>query len=58
MNKQSEFYQDKNLENKYNELCVNCSYDCKQSFKSNIISCRLLKEQKGMKKNGTRWNKK
>ena len=54
MNKQSEFYQDKNLENKYNELCVNCSYDCKQSFKSNIRSCRLLKEQKGMKKNGTR----
>lgn len=54
MNKQREFYQDRNLENKYNELCVNCSYDCKQSFKSNIISCRLLKEQKGMKKNGTR----
>lgn len=56
MNKVNEFYR-KNDEEEYNELCTDCPYDCKQSYRSEIISCKLIKK-KGLKVNGARRNKK
>jgi hypothetical protein len=52
MNLKNVFYQDENGNDKYNSQCINCSYDCKQSFRAIVVNCRLLKEIKS--KNGKR----
>ncbi len=55
MNNINLFYKDNNLEDKYNEICMDCPYTCKQSHKSIIVSCKFIKE--GGKKYGTRQNR-
>lgn len=39
----------RNKENKiqFNKLCETCPYKCKQSFRTQIVSCRRTKEKKG-----------
>lgn len=40
------YYKDNNENIKYNELCTQCKYNCKQSFRSKIITCPKLKEKR------------
>lgn len=49
MNDKQIFYKDKKGQIKYNELCVECPYECKQSFHSEIITCKYKKELKANK---------
>lgn len=44
------YYKTDKGEIKYNEICEKCKYKCKQSFRSQIISCRHLKELSKNKK--------
>lgn len=53
MNKINEYYKKDNDKEEYNELCIDCPYECKQSYRSKIVSCKLIKK-KGLKVNGTR----
>lgn len=41
-----DFFKDKDGNIKYNENCQNCEYDCKQSYKVKIVSCKKTKEGK------------
>ena len=52
MNLKNIFYTNDNEEIEYNETCQECPYNCKQSFRSRIMSCKFLKEKskKGKKK--------
>ena len=52
MNLKNIFYTNDNEEIEYNKICQECPYDCKQSFRSKIMSCKFLKERskKGKKK--------
>ena len=52
MNKINEYYK-RNNEEEYNEFCIDCPYECKQSYRSKIVSCKLIKK-KGLKVNRTR----
>ena len=56
MNEINEYYK-RNNEEEYNELCIDWPYECKQSYRSKIVSCKLIKK-KGLKVNGARWHKK
>ena len=56
MNKINEYYKRNNKE-EYNELCIDCPYECKQSYRSKIVSCKLIKK-KGLKVNGEKKKKK
>ena len=52
MNDKNLYYKesrDSDLE--YNELCKNCRYKCKQSFRTTIVTCKYTKEnqKKGKK---------
>lgn len=44
------YFKDKNDKIVYNELCQQCKYKCKQSFRVEIINCKFLKEQKTKRK--------
>lgn len=46
MNDKNLYYKSKDGNIEYNPLCMKCSYKCKQSFRSQIVSCRLIKENK------------
>lgn len=52
MNLKNIFYTNDNEEIEYNKTCQECPYNCKQSFRSKIMSCKFLKEKskKGKKK--------
>lgn len=50
MNDKQVFYKNEKEEIKYNPLCEKCPYECKQSFRAQIWSCRYTKEQKLNKK--------
>lgn len=39
------FFKDENGEIKYNKLCEECIYDCKQSFRVKIIQCKKRKRK-------------
>ena len=45
MNLKNIFYTNDNEEIEYNKICQECPYDCKQSFRSKIMSCKFLKEK-------------
>lgn len=55
MNKINEYYK-RNNEEEYNEFCIDCPYECKQSYRSKIVSCKLIKK-KGLKVDGARQNR-
>jgi hypothetical protein len=46
MNDKNLYFKNKNGEIVYNELCVKCPYNCKQSFRSIIVSCNFTKKNK------------
>ena len=52
MNISNTFYKNDNDEMQYNETCSKCKYKCKQSFRTEIMTCKHLKElkKKGKKK--------
>ena len=54
MNKRNCFFMNKDNE-KYNELCEKCPYDCKQSFRAEVLTCKFIKEQE--KENGRKRKK-
>ena len=43
---QEDFFKNGNNEIEYNPLCVDCKYDCKQSFRATIERCWRLSELK------------
>ena len=51
MNLENVFYKDDNGEVKYNSNCMECPYNCKQSFRSTIMVCKRTKELKKKGKN-------
>lgn len=50
MNDKNLYFKDAKGEIIYNKLCIDCPYSCKQSFRSTIITCKLLKEHKKSKR--------
>lgn len=46
MNLENTYYKDSEGETKYNSYCVNCLYKCKQSFRTEIMTCKHIKELK------------
>lgn len=53
MNHINEFFRDKQDNIKYNDFCLECPYNCKQSFRAHIFMCKHKKElsnKKGKKK--------
>lgn len=37
-----EFFEDKKGDIKYNENCLKCSQQCKQSFRATLVSCKKI----------------
>ena len=46
MNDKNLYYKNNNGEIQYNPQCVECPYECKQSFRSTIVVCKATNEQK------------
>lgn len=44
------FFRNNSGEIEYNEVCNSCPYNCKQSFKCTIVSCKFLKDKKKKRK--------
>ncbi|MFR3182156.1 MAG: hypothetical protein ACLTPN_00820 [Clostridia bacterium] len=44
------YFKKDNGEIEYNPLCSECPYNCKQSFRSTIVTCKYTKEQKKKKR--------
>lgn len=50
MNDKHLYYKNKYGEIQYNSSCESCPYDCKQSFRSTIVDCKMFKELRKKKK--------
>lgn len=52
MNLKNLYYMNDDEEIEFNEMCQKCPYNCKQSFRSTIMTCKYLKDlkKKGNKK--------
>lgn len=40
-----EYFKNDNGEIEYNEICLGCSHDCKQSFRAEILICPMLENR-------------
>ena len=46
MNDMNIFYKNKKGEICYNDKCIECSHNCKQSYRATIVSCPLTQKNK------------
>lgn len=50
MNYENLYYKNNNGKIEYNKNCLNCPYECKQSFRSTIMICKKTKELKNKRR--------
>lgn len=50
MNDKNLYYKNTDGQIQYNSACEKCPYECKQSFRSTIVECRKLKEDRKKKR--------